>query len=278
LTESIAALSRTTWRPIEPPIAGSNPARKRVMVETLSGKHQIQTRFGRATRKELTGSSPLGTLPKHRSTVDSQESRSSELRTLLKPTSKRVVVITGTPCVGKTEVSEILRRQYGLNVIHAGEVVAEERLYSDYDASRDTYIVDLRRAARRISRLVQDSSSDVVVEGHYAETLVSRKYHPMVVVLRCDPEILEDRMRRKGYSTPKIKENVLSEILDSCLIESLRRQGKKRIAEIDTTDKSPSEVAKLIIDVMEGESSVGFGGVNWLERLEKSGKLERFLD
>jgi len=196
----------------------------------------------------------------------------------LEKTRRKVVVITGTPCVGKTKVSEILHEEYGLDIIHSGEVVAKERLYSSYDASRKTHIVDLRRAARRVSNLVQRSTSDVVVEGHYAETLVSRKHHPIVVVLRCEPEVLENRMMSKGYSVSKIKENLLSEILDSCLIESIKRQGKERIAEIDTTGKSPSAVARLIIDIIKGESKAGFGCIDWLGKLEESGKLERFLD
>ncbi|MBW9221213.1 AAA family ATPase [Methanothermococcus sp. SCGC AD-155-M21] len=87
-----------------------------------------------------------------------------------------------------------------------------------------------------------------------------------MVVLRCNPEIVKDRLKKRNYSKDKINENVEGEILDICLIESLERFQKDNILvyEIDTTNRDIDSIVYEIIEAIDNKR-VKYGVVNWLE-------------
>ncbi len=190
---------------------------------------------------------------------------------------KRVIVITGTPGVGKSSVAEELSRELKARLISVGDLVVREKLYSGYDEERKTYVADLSKVRERIQELVRQSAEDVVIiEGHYAQ-LVAPDDVEMVVVLRCEPNELERRLRKAGYSDEKVSENVRAEILDVCLCESVERYGGSKIFEVNTTGKSPKDVVReVLVALKEGVRRLGV--VDWLGELDKKGELERFFN
>jgi adenylate kinase len=54
-------------------------------------------------------------------------------------------------------------------------------------------------------------------------------------VLRCDPRILEKRLRNRGWNEKKIQENVLAEVLDICLSEAIDEYGTHRVEQLVTS-------------------------------------------
>ncbi|MCX8191219.1 MAG: hypothetical protein N3F06_00235, partial [Nitrososphaerales archaeon] len=98
-----------------------------------------------------------------------------------------------------------------------------------------------------------------------------------IVVLRCSPWELMNRYVSRGYNEKKAKENVGAEILDVCLVEALKVFGKRKVYEIDTTGKTPEEVAEKIISLYNGEVKKEPIGIDWLTKVVEAGDLHKFF-
>ena len=77
-------------------------------------------------------------------------------------------------------------------------------------------------------------------------------------------------------SEKKIKENVLAEILDVCLIDATERQSLEKLIEVDTTDKDVEETVNEILErLKEGNGKIGT--IDWLKKIEFEGRLKDYL-
>lgn len=185
----------------------------------------------------------------------------------------RVLVITGTPGVGKTRVSKALTERLGGLYISLADIVTRENLQLEVDSERDTVVADLHRLSDRVSHIISESSRDVVVDGHYASEVVSSDVVSYAFVLRMEPDKLRLRLRERGYSEGKVLENIASEVLDVCLFDAVARYGVENVDEIEVTYKDVDEVVEEIIDVVNGRMKAKSGKVDWLGKLEEEDRL-----
>ena len=166
------------------------------------------------------------------------------------------VAVTGTPGTGKTTATEALSTD--LEVVHLNEVIEEHGFTTGHDDERDTLVADLDA--------VRDWFGDrdeVLVESHLAHHLdVDR-----VVVLRCHPEVIEQRLVERGESEATAAENAESEALDVVLSETVARHGEDGVYEIETTDRSPDAVATELGAVVAGEREPSAGTVSYVDYL-----------
>ena len=190
---------------------------------------------------------------------------------------KRIIIITGTPCVGKTSVSKKLAVKLDALHVNLAELVKREKLYCGIDKERNSIIADLDKVSQRIKEVIQEAKGDVIIDGHYAVHVVNPKTVDFVFVLRKDPRRLKALMEGRGYSGKKLWENLEAEILDVCLMEAIDVCGKGKVCEIDTTDMSIDEAVDEVLKVINGEKKCGVGIVDWLGKLEREGVLEDFL-
>jgi len=192
--------------------------------------------------------------------------------------SKRVILVTGTPCVGKTSVAQLLTSKLDALYVNLTELAVRENLISGRDEERGSIIVDEIRMRRKIRQIVSDcSKKDVVIDGHYAVCVVPKKLVSFVFVLRRDPVELRKFMEQCGFSGRKLWENLASEILDVCLVDALNVHGEGKVCELDVTGKSVEEVVSEILDILVGHKRCFVGVVDWLGKLESEGLLEEFL-
>ena len=189
----------------------------------------------------------------------------------------KIILITGTPCVGKTSVSKRLAAKLGALHIDLAELVKKEKLYSEIDTERDSIIADLDRVSQRIKEIIQEAKNDVIIDGHYAVHVVASDTVNVVFVLRKDPRKLKVLMEERGYSSKKLWENLEAEILDVCLSEAVEICGRSKVCEIDATDKSVDEVIDEILGIIQGKRKCVIGIVDWLGKLEQEGVLDYFL-
>jgi adenylate kinase len=112
---------------------------------------------------------------------------------------------------------------------------------------------------KRLSEL--DGDEIQIMEGHFSHLLADE-----AVVLRLNPRELRGRLAARGYSAGKIRENVEAEAIDAILVEAV--ECCSRASEIDTTDKTPEEVADLIIKVVCREIELPPRGMNWLQEAD----------
>ena len=192
--------------------------------------------------------------------------------------TERVVLVTGTPCVGKTSVARLLTSKLDAFYINLTQLAVNENLTWGQDEERKSIIVDESKMRRRIGEIIENCrKKDVIIDGHYAVNVVPKKYVTRVFVLRRDPIELRKFMKNSGFSGRKLWENLASEILDVCLVEALNMQGEDKVCELDTTDKSVGEVVDEILGILDGREKCRVGCVDWLGMLEKKGLLEDYL-
>lgn len=192
--------------------------------------------------------------------------------------SRRVILVTGTPCVGKTSVARLLASKLDALYVNLTELAVRENLISGKDEERDSIIVDENRMRHKIREIIEGcDQNDIVIDGHYAVSVVPKKFVTYVFVLRRDPVELRKFMEQCGFSGRKLWENLASEILDVCLVDALNVHGKEKVCELDVTGKSVEEVISEILDVLGGHKECHVGIVDWLGKLESEGLLGEFL-
>ena len=154
------------------------------------------------------------------------------------------LAVTGAPASGKTTLSRRLGEMFGARVLDLNSVVCENGLSEGYDALRQTEVVDVRRLALKVRDMRR---GDTILDG-----LLSHLLEPThVLVLRCSPTTLAERMVSRGYSREKILENLEAEYAGVILGESLKLC--RNVYEADNT---------VGIDAGAVREWVGAGGVS----------------
>ncbi|UCH02366.1 MAG: adenylate kinase family protein [Candidatus Bathyarchaeota archaeon] len=189
----------------------------------------------------------------------------------------RVIVITGTPGVGKTVVSKALAKKLGALYVSLTDVVKKENLVLRVDEKRNTLIVDMRQLSKKVCEIIGNSTAETVVEGHYATDVVPSSLVSYVFVLRRDLDDLKTTLKDRGYEEKKVLENLAAEALDVCLFSAVQRYGDLKVDEIDVTHLDVVEVVEEIYQVLTGQKTVKVGKIDWLGKLEREGRLEEFL-
>ncbi|HTS33994.1 MAG TPA: AAA family ATPase [Thermoplasmata archaeon] len=169
------------------------------------------------------------------------------------PAGPGPLALTGTPGTGKSSVAALLRPWY--SVVEVGEFARRAGLGSGV---RRAVVVDLARLRQRFRRLQRERPQDVYV-GHLAHLLPVRD----VVVLRCHPLELDRRLRRARRGRAREREaNVGSEAIDLVLREAIG--PGRRVWEVDTTGRSPRQVASEVRRRLRRRGPSSYGHVRWL--------------
>jgi adenylate kinase len=196
----------------------------------------------------------------------------------------KIAIISGTPGCGKSTTSKKISSMISAKVISLNKIVKSENYTIDYDTVRDTFVADFNRLIPHIQELIENykrkNLTYLLIESHYAD-IVPRENVDIAFVLRCDPDELYSRLKQRGYSMGKIKENIQSEILGTCANYILEKEINVPKLEIDTTNKSVKETARLIIDLLKSQKDLNnfrIGKIDWLEKLNKEGRLNKFFD
>ena len=155
--------------------------------------------------------------------------------------------LTGTPGTGKTTLSQELRSR-GYEVVDGKEFIRSHGLLGEYDADRDTYEVDLDALNDALEGFRSDDRP-VILDSHLSHFMDSRG----IILLRCSPRSLAERLRGRGYSERKVRENVQAEILDEILCEA--SETDIPIGEIDCSALSVREAADIAEKVISGDAS-----------------------
>lgn len=189
------------------------------------------------------------------------------------------ILVTGTPGVGKTAFSQRLACRINAKYVDLNSLVKNERIIVSKGAEDDSVTVDLPALRRRVQRFCSKPCKEpIILDGHLSHLIASPSKVRIVFVLRCDPRILWRRLERRGYSREKLKENLLAEILDVCLVESLKRFGEEKVCEINASQAGVDECVRLALAVLSREVKPTVGLFDWIAVLEADGDLLKILE
>ena len=187
----------------------------------------------------------------------------------------RVIIVTGTPGTGKTTLASVLAKVIGADNINLTQYVSRHKLYSGIDGQRGTKIIDMAKTRTRLKKEL-GAMSALVLDTHIPDEIVAKAMVRRVFVLRCHPRILEDRLRAKKWRADKVRENVLAEIVDSCLNDAVKHYGWRKVIQFDTSRVNIQNCIVLAKRSLLGRP-VRRIKIDWLAELEKEGLLDRYL-
>jgi len=190
---------------------------------------------------------------------------------------KRVILITGTPCVGKTTTAKQLATKLDADYINLTEYAKTNDLTLGEDKKRQTTIINEEKMRSALTDTInQTQNSNIIIDGHYAASVVPPNLSTHVFVLRRNPKELKKLMQKNNYPEAKLNENLSAEILDICLVEALQTHEGK-VCELDTTDKNVEETVNEVLAVVNGKKKCYSGIVDWLGMLEKENIIDDYL-
>jgi len=149
--------------------------------------------------------------------------------------------ITGTPGTGKKSIAPIVADRLRMKCLSLNELARSRGLMSRNSGAVDTQ--ELR------ARLRGDLPKNAVVHGHLLPYVVPSSAVSKVVVLRCEPGALKERLRLRGYGRQKIVENVEAELIGVVSSDAFDSYGRAKTWEVDTTRASPADAANLVVEI-----------------------------
>ena len=91
--------------------------------------------------------------------------------------SKIIILITGTPGVGKTTISKQLAKELEALYINLTELAQTNNLISGEDKERKTVIINEKKMRQKISQILSTADkSAIIIDGHYAAAVVPKRY------------------------------------------------------------------------------------------------------
>lgn len=196
----------------------------------------------------------------------------------------KIIVISGTPGTGKTSVSKRISELYNARLISLNKLAISESFDIQYDKKRETYLFDTEKFVPYVLDLIEEIINNkpdyLVIEGHFSD-IIPEDYIDYVIILRCDPDILIQRLKERAYKKEKILENLQTEILGNCANYFIQKNMKLPIFEIDTSFLNIDYIVDIIINdiiIKKNVESYLIGKTDWLEKLFQENRLMEFFN
>ena len=178
-----------------------------------------------------------------------------------------IIGITGTPGTGKKSIAPIVAERLGARCLSLNELAMSYGL-----ATRESGAVDTKKLRAKINRYL---SGNAVVHGHLLPYVLPPSAVSKVVVLRCEPGVLKERLRIRGYGSSKIVENVEAELIGVISSDAFDTYGRTRTREVDTTGASPVDMAGAVEVALANPREVP--RIDWTLDYDSGAKLRLLL-
>ena len=145
------------------------------------------------------------------------------------------IALSGSPGSGKSTIAE-LAKSSGWEVISVEKLAEKHELLGELDKKEQAKEIDIEKLRQTLGRI----NGPLIVDGHLSHYLQV----DAVVILRCKPSILRERLQQRGYPEWKIESNVEWEIIGS----SWSDVENENVAEFETSSSEPNMVWSSIQD------------------------------
>ena len=176
---------------------------------------------------------------------------------------KKTIFITGTPCTGKTTVSEVLSEKLDCKLIKINDLAIENDFILGIVEDKGYKIIDIPALNEKVLEIISNSEGLLIFEGHLAHLCLGAD---QVIVLRVRPEILEHRLKARNYSEAKIRENLEAEAMGVCSAEAYEIY-ESNVSEIDASDLTVKEIVDNLCEFIYGKETLSFGEIDYMDWL-----------
>ena len=126
------------------------------------------------------------------------------------------IALSGSPGSGKSTIAE-LAKSSGWEVISVEKLAEKHGLLGLYDEKEQAKEIDIEKLRKSLGRI----NGPLIIVGHLSNYLEV----DAIVILRCKPSILRERLLHRGYPEWKIESNVEWEIISS-IIDEVKKDQK----------------------------------------------------
>ena len=174
------------------------------------------------------------------------------------------VALSGTPGTGKTTISRLLQSE-GFDVLSLEKIADKHNSLGELDASDDSKPIDIELLISILRNAWDIMPENItIIDGHLSHLLPCDH----TIILRCKPDILEDRLVKRGYSKGKIQGNVEWELIGSAWNDNEDRDGW---LELDTTELTENEVKERVIKWIADDfkPNASDTDIDWIASMEE---------
>lgn len=176
------------------------------------------------------------------------------------------ILVTGTPAVGKTSLSQYMKRLLGCKHIELSDLIVRKKLYTNKCDIYDTLEYNIDSVREYLNKKIKEKSN-YIIDTHDPESVESIKFD-VIIVLMADPGILYERYLSRSYNDIKIQDNMQVEIMEviyNDVIENLceNEEDAEKIIKIETVHnkkiKPLEDIYKEIIESPHWPDSIKTG-------------------
>lgn len=181
------------------------------------------------------------------------------------------IIITGNPGVGKHTIGSAIAKKLNYPIIDLNKFVILNNTILK-STQGDSLDVDVKTASIVLKKELNNRDNLIII-GHLAPYLLRSNQIDFAAILRRHPKQLLQVYNKRKYVMSKIKDNITCEILGVCSYDVLRRFGRTKIGEFDTSITNIPKTVKNIIAAVKSESIRNFGMIDWLSKIENEREI-----
>ncbi|KAI4247075.1 MAG: hypothetical protein L6R40_001740 [Gallowayella cf. fulva] len=170
--------------------------------------------------------------------------------------TKPNIIITGTPGVGKTSLSELLTSCTELKHLAINRIAKERDCHDGWDETLKSWIVDEDKVLDAIEDEVQQGGC--LIDWH-ACNLFPESWIDLVIVLRSDSSNLYDRLKARNYPERKLQENMDAEIMEVLLDEARNAFDPNMVIELQSNDSDDMKSNASRVEAWVGQWKKEYG-------------------
>ncbi len=147
----------------------------------------------------------------------------------------KVLVITGTPGVGKSTLARYLQKKFGWRRLDLHDYY--HLLSSGYNRKKQCYDLDPRKVEQLVKSKAKEDSLPLIIDSHLAHHLPPKLVDLCVILTFSNLKQLRRRLEKRQYRKSKVQENLEAEIFQICLIEAKENGHEPLVFETITKKK-----------------------------------------